>query len=181
MVEKPRATESSRGNLVDDALGVSVTITELVHDHHAELYRYAYRLAGSRPDAEDLTQQTFLAAQQKWEQLRDATKARSWLFTILRNSFLKSCRKKTPHSAGDLEMDLGEVADASPDVDAVDGEAIQAALCELPDEFRIVLTMFYFEECSYKEIAQQLDLPPGTVMSRLSRAKGHLRRHLMKQ
>ena len=58
---------------------------------------------------------------------------------------------------------------------AVDSAELQAAIDELPAEFRVVVAMFYFEECSYREIAEKLDLPIGTVMSRLARAKGHLR------
>ena len=73
--------------------------------------------------------------------------------------------------------------DAIPDdyssEDDVDREQLQLALNELSPEFRVVVTMFYFEQLSYKEIADQLQVPVGTVMSRLSRAKGHLRRRLL--
>ena len=61
---------------------------------------------------------------------------------------------------------------------AVDTAELQAAIDELPAEFRVVVAMFYFEDCSYREIAEKLDLPIGTVMSRLARAKGHLRAKL---
>ena len=67
---------------------VSMDIAGLVADHHQAVYTYAYRLAGSVPEAEDLTQQVFLVAQQKLGQLRKAGSARSWLFTILRNHFV---------------------------------------------------------------------------------------------
>ena len=60
----------------------------------------------------------------------------------------------------------------------MDSAELQAAIDELPAEFRVVVAMFYFEECSYREIAEKLDLPIGTVMSRLARAKGHLRAKL---
>ncbi len=60
----------------------------------------------------------------------------------------------------------------------MDTAELQAAIDELPAEFRVVVAMFYFEECSYREIAEKLDLPIGTVMSRLARAKGHLRSKL---
>jgi RNA polymerase sigma-70 factor (ECF subfamily) len=71
-----------------------------------------------------------------------------------------------------------EVAAHAPTLDAIDQQGLAEALAELPDEFRVVVLMFYFEDLSYKEIAEQLELPIGTVMSRLSRAKGHLRRRL---
>src|SRR5262245_578763 len=70
-----------------------VDVATLVAEHHAELFRYAYRLTGSVHDAEDLTQQTFLTAQAKLDQLRDAACARSWLYAIVRNTYLKSRRQ----------------------------------------------------------------------------------------
>lgn len=181
---------ASLGNNVPSASTVStVDIASLVTDHHAVLYRYAYRLTGAVHEAEDLTQQAFLTAQQKLDQLRSADRALSWLFTILRTGYLKSIRKRRPLTEAALELDLAEVADDSLAEDpadvgfdyegnAIDGQRLQAALNELPAEFRLVLVMYYFEELSYREIATRLELPAGTVMSRLSRAKGHLRLRL---
>jgi RNA polymerase sigma-70 factor (ECF subfamily) len=152
----------------------------LVVQHHADLYRYSFRLTGSPADAEDLVQQTFLRAQTRLEQLRDVQCARSWLFTILRNTFLKELQSRHRAVPVDPEM-LDQVVDELPAhsaEDAIDREQLQAALSRLPDEFRVVLLMFYFEGLSYREIAEQLGIPCGTVMSRLSRAKQHLRRRL---
>lgn len=154
-------------------------IRSLVHQYHAPLYRYAYRLTGSQADAEDLTQQTYLLATQRLSQLRDPSRAGSWLYAILRSCFLKSCRKQRPLPAGMLELELDEFAGPLPAAAEIDGERLQLALAELPDEFRLVLVMFYFEESSYKEIAAQLEIPVGTVMSRLSRGKAHLRQRLL--
>jgi RNA polymerase sigma-70 factor (ECF subfamily) len=160
----------------DSAGAEPVDITRLVLDHHADVYRYAYRLAGSVADAEDLTQQTFLLAQAHRAQLRDPALARRWLFSILRHEFFRGQRKQRPTPAGML-ADVCDVAvPANGALDgAIDQEALQRALNELPDEFKIVLLLFYFEERSYREIAEELELPLGTVMSRLSRAKRHLR------
>lgn len=152
-------------------------LRQLIVAHSASLYRYAYRLTGQPADAEDLTQQAFLLAQQKLHQLRETERAAAWLFAIVRSCFLKACRKRqSVMHLGDWDVD--EVADDSPEIDQVDQEELARALAELPDEFRLVVLMFYFEDLSYKEIAEQLELPIGTVMSRLSRAKGHLRRRL---
>ena len=156
----------------------SPDLESLVAQHHQVLFRYAYRLSGSVADAEDLTQQVFMVAHQKLSQLRRVQSTRSWLFTVLRNCYLKGFRKPVPVSASSLELDIDGVAAEVPSNEIIDREALQAALDQLPDEFKIVLVMFYFEHCSYKEIAEQLSLPPGTVMSRLSRAKRHLRRRL---
>jgi RNA polymerase sigma-70 factor (ECF subfamily) len=176
------------GTLAGDGVS-TVDIVSLVTEHHAALYRYAYRLTGSMHEAEDLSQQTFLTAQQKLGQLRGSDRALGWLFAILRTCYLKSIRKRRPFTEGSIDFDLAEVpdeslgeepGDAGLDLEGtiIDGERLQAALNELPDEFRLVLVMFYFEELSYREIAARLELPTGTVMSRLSRAKGHLRLRL---
>ncbi len=76
--------------------GAPLDVAQLVADHHEVLFRYAYRLTGSIPDAEDLTQQVFLVAQQKSDQVRNLDCVRSWLFTVLRNCYLKSHRQRLP-------------------------------------------------------------------------------------
>ena len=154
-------------------------LVRLVEEHHAGLYRYAYRLSGTVADAEDLTQQVFLVAQQKLDQVRDAECVRGWLFTVLRNNYFRDKRRPTPLTATGLAMDL----EALPDdisTDDIDREQLQNAVNELPDEFKLVVLMYYFEDCPYREIAERLQVPIGTVMSRLSRAKGHLRQRLLR-
>ena len=155
-----------------------IDLAALVKEHHAVVYRYACRLCGCPVEAEDLTQQTFLIAHQKVHQLRAAVAARSWLMAVVRSCFLKSVRKSRPMPAADIDLLVNDAADSGSPVDPIDREELAAALDELPDEFRLVLLMFYFEELSYQRIAEQLEIPIGTVMSRLSRAKEHLRRRL---
>jgi RNA polymerase sigma-70 factor (ECF subfamily) len=150
-------------------------MADLVASHHAPLYRYAYRLCGSAPDAEDLTQQVFLIAQQKIGQVREASCVRSWLFTVLRNCYLKSRARRLALPIA--EFDVGTLPE-SPPAEPIDSEELQQAIDSLPDDFRLVVLLFYFEHRSYREIADLLDLPLGTVMSRLARAKAHLRRRL---
>ena len=154
------------------------SIQRLIEDHLDAVYRYAYRLTGSVHDAEDLTQQVFLLAQERLDQLREVERARGWLFTILRNSFLKMVQRTQPVPATSVGLNLETVPAEDHSGQAVDAAELQAAVDELPAEFRLVVAMFYFEECSYREIAEKLDLPMGTVMSRLARAKGHLRSKL---
>lgn len=151
---------------------------ELVDQHLAEVYRYAFRLTGSQWDAEELAQQVFLIAHQKFGQLRDSASARSWLFAILRHCFLRNQGRWRPQRAGDMGLDLDQMADEVPETDAIDSESLQAALNKLPSEYRLVVLMYYFEQRSYREIAEQLDLPIGTVMSRLARGKAALRKLL---
>jgi len=154
-------------------------IQRLIDDHLDAVYRYAYRLTGSVHDAEDLAQQVFLLAQQSLAQLREVDRARGWLFTILRNAFLKMVKQTQPDLATSVGVDLEAVPTEKENGRAVDTADLQEAIDELPAEFRVVVAMFYFEECSYREIAEKLDLPIGTVMSRLARAKGHLRAKLI--
>lgn len=154
-----------------------IDVAQLVTDYHAAVYRYAYRLTGSSVEAEDLTQQVFLIAVERIGQVRDRQRVRSWLFTVLRRCFLKQCRRPTVKTAASLEMEIEDIPDEVPD-DAIDHERLQHALNQLPETYRVVVVMFYFEQCSYREIADTLELPLGTVMSRLSRAKGQLRRLL---
>lgn len=149
-------------------------IAQLVAEHYQAAYRYAYRLTGSVQDAEDLTQQVFVAAHRKMGQLRSMGSVRAWLFAILRNCFLKDRQRRRPALALDLSLNMESVP-AAPPREGVDRDRLQEALDRLPDAFRLMVVMFYFEECSYREIAEQLEMPIGTVMSRLARAKGHLR------
>jgi RNA polymerase sigma-70 factor (ECF subfamily) len=158
--------------------GVAIDMAALVHAHYATVYGYAFRLCGDANDAEDVSQQVFLIAGRKSDQLRSAAKARSWLLTITRNCFLQEVKRRRPIAAARLDLEIEAVLAAPEAGSEVDTEEVQNALDELPDEYRVVVVMFYFEEASYKEIGEQLEIPVGTVMSRLSRAKSHLRRRL---
>jgi RNA polymerase sigma-70 factor (ECF subfamily) len=151
------------------------TIQTLVRDHYRSIYAYAYRLTGTAADAEDLTQQVFLIAQEKLHQIREVEKADRWLFAILRGCFSRNRRKNQRWQASGGDMNVMDIPDLSNQDDGIDRERLQSALRGIPDSFRLVLLMFYFEECSYREIASALGISIGTVMSRLSRAKGRLR------
>ncbi len=160
-------------------------INMLIDQHHESIYRYSFRLTGRKAEAEDVTQQTFLLAMEKLSQLRKPSSARSWLMTIARNCFLKRLRNNSKsHAASDLNVDVEqftqEVEPASI-CDDFDEGALQRTLLELDPHHRVVIMMFYFEEMSYREIADQLDLKIGTVMSRLSRAKARLKDAMVRQ
>jgi RNA polymerase sigma-70 factor, ECF subfamily len=170
--------ESTIRRQVVNAAGDGLDIVDLVRQYHAVVYRYAYRLTLSVADAEDLAQQTFLVAQQRLSQVRQPEKVERWLLAVLRSCFLKEYRKRIPTPVEDLEMEMDVQRSESGPGERVDREQLDQALAELPDSFRLVLTMHYFEDLAYKEIARQLGIPIGTVMSRLSRAKRHLRRYL---
>lgn len=155
------------------------TVERLVEAHYEALYRYAYRLSGSAADAEDLTQEAFCKAQTNLSQLRDAERAKPWLFSILRNAYLHRTRaERQQHFVSlDAAADVAEpLNDSLPEIEP---ESLQQALAELPEVFRTPVILYYFEDFSYRDIAEQMDLPIGTVMSRLARAKAHLRARLL--
>jgi RNA polymerase sigma-70 factor (ECF subfamily) len=154
-------------------------LQQLVEEHYEALFRYAYRLSGSRVEAEDLTQEAFCKAQLNLNQLRDASRAKPWLFSILRNAYLHRVRAEKHQHLVPLE-EVGELAEPLPEpLPPIDPERLQQALNELPETFRTPIILFYFEEFGYRDIAEQMDLPLGTVMSRLARAKAHLRSRLL--
>jgi RNA polymerase sigma-70 factor (ECF subfamily) len=159
--------------------GSPLTVQRLVDEHYVALYRYAYRLTGSSADAEDLTQDTFCKAQLALEQLRDPERAKPWLFSILRNAYLHRIRADKHQCCVSLNG-VGDVEEALPEsLPDIDPDQLQQALNELPEVYRTPIILFYFEEFGYRDIAEQMDLPIGTVMSRLARAKAFLRSRLL--
>lgn len=157
---------------------MKLRVEKLVEDYYQPLYRYAYRLSGSAADAEDLTQETFCQAQRKLTQLRDGDRVKGWLFAILRNAYLHRLRSEKVEKAVPLDG-VGELPDREmAELPEIDPERLQAALNELPEVFRTPVILYYFEDFSYREIAEQMALPLGTVMSRLSRGKSWLRNRL---
>ena len=159
---------------------LAAPVAELVDQHYRAVFGSAYRLSGSVIESEDLTQQTFMLAQAHLTQLREPLAARGWLYTIVRREFLH----RRPLSTSIALEDAPEIASPEAESEWLDGELtserLQDALNELPVEFRVPVVLFYFENLSYRDIAEQLDLPLGTIMSRLSRAKSQLRRKLEK-
>ncbi len=151
--------------------------TQLVDAHYGALYRFALSLARSEADACDLVQQTFYIWATKGAALRDAAKAKTWLFTTLYREFLRGRRRDGRVTAlEDLspeEQDLP--AETIDHVRRLDGVQVVGMLQQVDEVFRAPLTLFYLEDLSYQEIADTLEVPVGTVMSRLSRGKAQLR------
>lgn len=151
--------------------------TNLVDAHYAALYRFALSLARSAADASDLTQQTFFIWATKGSSLREVQKAKTWLFTTLYREFIRT-RKREGRISSIEDLPPGEQDPPDPaadDVARLDNEIVMAALQDVDPAFRATLTLFYLKDLTYHEIADILDVPIGTVMSRLSRGKAHLR------
>ncbi len=153
---------------------------QLVDAQYAPLYRFALSLARNASDAGDLVQQTFFIWATKGHGLREVSKAKSWLFTTLYREFLRGRRRDSRASSLE-DLPPAERDPAAEDVDRVsriDADAVMVALQNVDEAFRAPLTLFYLEDMSYQEIAGALEVPIGTVMSRLSRGKAQLRNAL---
>jgi RNA polymerase sigma-70 factor (ECF subfamily) len=150
---------------------------QLVDAHYAPLYRFALSLARNGSDAGDLVQQTFFIWATKGHGLREVSKAKSWLFTTLYREFLRG-RRRDARSSSLEDLPAGEREPTAEGVDQVsrlDAATVMTALQTVDETFRAPLTLFYMEDMSYQEIADALEVPIGTVMSRLSRGKSQLR------
>ena len=152
---------------------------KLVEDFYQPLYRFALSLSRQESDAADLTQQTFFLWASKGHQLRDASKVKTWLFTSLYREFLgrKRQQDRFVEAESSAEAIALQTVPASI-VNQLDGEIVQRALFALEEIYRVPLTLFYLRQHSYKEIAETLEVPIGTVMSRISRGKEQLRKAL---
>jgi len=156
-----------------------IDFEQLVARYYEGLYRFALSLSRSEDQACDLTQQTFYLWAAKGHQLRDKSKVKSWLFTTLHREFLGRRRRETKFRHHAMEAVEHELPSAKATVvNDLDGATAIRALQEVDETYRAPLTLFYLEELSYAEIAEALDIPIGTVMSRLSRGKTQLRRIL---
>jgi len=178
---RPSASESGRKarskNLSDHS-----RFEELVLPHLNAAYNLARWLARDANDAEDIVQDACIRALKYIGSLNDGS-ARAWFLTIVRNAFYDWCKRNRP---AEIVRDDGTAIDTAVDPAAVDPEqaflrnaeskALADAVAELPLVYREVLILREMEDLSYKEIARIADIPIGTVMSRLARARGLLQR-----
>ena len=157
-----------------------------------QLYSAGMRMTRNAADAEDLVQETFAKAYASFHQFQPGTNLKAWLFRILTNTFINSYRKKQrePQRAGTEEIEDWQLARAASHTSAglksAEAEALERltdsgilrALRELPQEFRVAIYLADIEGYPYKEIAELMGTPIGTVMSRLHRGRAKLRKAL---
>lgn len=153
----------------------------LVEVHYAPMYRFAMSLTLAESDAGDLVQETFLAWASKGHQLQDISKVKAWLFTTLHRRFLESQRRMTrfPH----LEIDAAEAELPAIELDLVSrldaGSAVEL-LGQVDKPYQAAVALFYLEDYTYAEIAAILEIPPGTVKSRIARGVAQLKQLVLR-
>src|SRR5215213_11296173 len=170
--------------------GVASDFATMTLGHAGALYRLAYHLAGNADEAEDLTQEAYLRAYRGFAGFRGGD-VRAWLFTILRHVFRDECRRQrrmpTIVSADDGDDEAFTPPDAggwtpSAETEALrrlPSEAVERAFAALAPDWRLVVLLADVEELSYREIADIMEIPVGTVMSRLHRAHRRLQERLL--
>ena len=156
----------------------------LVEQYRDNVYRLAYRMCGNAYDADEAAQEAFVAAWRALPNFRGDAKFSTWLYRLTTNAAIDVMRREKRHqTVGDGEMvDLADDADSPQEtVERTEQqEAVQKALATLSEEYREVLLLRYMEELDYAEIADVLQLPSGTVKSRINRAKAALKTALLK-
>lgn len=153
-----------------------LTFEDIVSAYYQPLYRFGYSLAKNEHEAGDLAQQTFFIYAEKGDALRDKSKVKSWLFTTLYREFLRRRRKDARMDHYEPELLENAGGSVEPHVRrSLDSNLAVEALAEVDAVYREPLSLFYLKDLSYKEIAEILDVPIGTIMSRLSRGKAQLR------
>ncbi len=149
--------------------------------HIDDLYRTARRLTMSQTEADDLVQETYMQAWRSFESYEPGTNCRAWLYKILFNKYDHMRRKKYTQAKYFQEADDLIIATAkfTPSVpDHLTDRQVLEALAQLPEHYRSVVLLADVHEFDYKEVAEILNIPMGTVMSRLNRARTQLKRSL---
>jgi RNA polymerase sigma-70 factor (ECF subfamily) len=171
---------------VTSALSVDQAFAEFVEPEIELMLRVAFTLTGSWPDAEDLVQDSLVRAYRALDRF-DGRYPRAWLLTVLRNAHLNSLRRKRPETTDDdgrLERARPAFGTgAAPDPwervsEGIFEESLEAAVASLDPKFRTALLLVDVDQLSYAEVADVLGVPIGTVMSRVSRARDRVRKHL---
>ncbi len=174
MSEPTQATIPARPSLADEA-AVQAWLEAVIMRFYRQLYCYALSLTGHESDAADITQQTAVRFARNWQDIREDGAVRAWLYTTLYREFLRLRRRERKTVEFEEYHLPSEIHEPSSQEINADGSTALEILGTMDEPHRSVLSLFYVEDLSYREIAGILNIPAGTVMSRLSRAKDVLR------
>lgn len=148
----------------------------IVELYYGPLYRFAMSLTRTESEASDLVQETFLTWAQKGHQLRDVTKVKAWLFTTLHRRFLETQRHLSRFPHLELTEALEELPSVEPElVNQLDARTLVQLLSQVDSQFQAAVALFYLEDYAYNEIAAILEVPLGTVKSRIARGLAQLK------
>ncbi len=186
--ERPAASVASQ------EADLRTLFAEQAMEHMGSLYGAALRMTRNPADAEDLVQETYLKAYRSFGSFQQGTNLKAWLYRILTNTFINSyrARKRRPeqtdvedvedlylyHRLGGLEAAAAGRSAEEEVLERFTDDEVKAALERLPEQFRMAVLLADVEGFSYKEIAEILDIPIGTVMSRLHRGRKALQKAL---
>ena len=162
-------------------MAADLDFESLVARYYEPLYQFAFSLSREEADACDLTQQTFYVWASKGHQLRDPAKVKTWLFTTLHRQFLETRRKAARFVHDELDAAEADLPAVTPGLfNQLDAAVVLRALARVDEVYQAPVVLFYLEDCAYKEIAEILGVPIGTVKSRLARGIAQLQRLLAK-
>jgi RNA polymerase sigma-70 factor (ECF subfamily) len=170
-------TIARRRHLIHAAIHMSspLDFESLAKCYYRDLYYFAFSLAGNEAEASDLVQETFYTWATKGDQLREFGRAKSWLFTTLHRVFLQIRRRRGRFQEESLDEADHELPRVSPEAVArIDSATALGFLAKLDERYRAPLALYYLEDYSYLEISSILDVPLGTVQSRINRGKTQL-------
>lgn len=159
--------------------------------YYDNAYKWAWRYTGNPDDAKDLVQETFMKAFEKFESLKEPEKFKSWLFTIMRNQYVRHHQRASKYRTVSVEESNGYLAELEKTAHRVDTERlydmkveakqVHDVLNRLSEEYKSPLILHYLEDFTYRQIARILNVPMGTVMSRLSRGRQALKKEILRQ
>jgi RNA polymerase sigma-70 factor (ECF subfamily) len=186
-------SDQNERRLIERALkGDSEAFNQLVAIHQEKVYRYAYRLTRNESEAEDIVSEAFVRVFRALPQFKGRSSFQTWLYTIVTNCYYDLEKKKRARKQVSLEQpdrdnptETSEIQFSDPEpgpdeeheVDVL-RQTLHRAIGRLPEHHKVMITLYHVEEISYEEISSVMQLPIGTVKSRLNRARLALRQIL---
>lgn len=184
--EERREYMSTDEQLVREIItGNSECYREIVSRYQTKVFSVAFKVARNQKDAEDIAQDVFLKVYHSLHQFKGDSSFSTWIYRVTMNKALDWKRKQERSVSREIGTADEQLTDRmeTPEQQLLkqfDHDLVKQSIKLLPEKYQIVLELYYFEECSYKDISERLDIAVKTVETRLYRAKGLVREHLLK-